>query len=131
MLLLLLCVLGEMVTIQFCEFNEQVYQCHWYLFSVEMQRIFGVFMSITQQTAVVRGFANALCTHEAFRKVTLLNFDIFKTNTFLDMNLLDKCFFFLYTTDHKRRLSIFHDASPHKWKSFCLKIIFEILPQIY
>lgn len=65
----ILCELGERVTQQFNAFNEQVIQCEWHLFSLDLQRMLLIFMCDSQQPAFVRGFANIVCTRDSFKKV--------------------------------------------------------------
>lgn len=70
------CEHGELVNNGFNEFNEELCQCDWYLFSIEMQRNLIIFNEYTQQPAIIRGFANTVCTREAFKKVKKVSFSI-------------------------------------------------------
>lgn len=63
------CELGEKVTHHFNVFNEKVCNCDWYLFSHEMKRIFLIVLSGAQQPAVIQGYANTVCTRDAFKSV--------------------------------------------------------------
>lgn len=68
-LIFIFCELGERVTQQFNEFNEQFCQCNWYLFPIEMQRMFIIVISNTQRPAIIEGYANIVCTRDAFKQV--------------------------------------------------------------
>lgn len=63
------CEHGELVSNGFNEFNAELCQCDWYLYSIEMQRNLLVFIENTQQPAIIRAFANTVCTREAFKRV--------------------------------------------------------------
>lgn len=63
------CFCGEMVTYQFEAFDEELCMRNWYTFPVELQRMMIVFMAGTQQSIHIRGFANTICTREAFKRV--------------------------------------------------------------
>lgn len=68
-IIFLYCEIGERVTHEFNEFNEQFCQCNWYSFSIEMQRMFIIVMSNTQRPAIIQGYANTVCTRDAFKQV--------------------------------------------------------------
>lgn len=63
------CELGEMVTNQYELLDDELCQLDWYLFPIEMQRSLVIFMSFTQQPAMIRGFANVRCGRDTFKKV--------------------------------------------------------------
>lgn len=63
------CEFGERVTDQFDLFNAKLCHCDWYLFPIEMQRIYFFVLLGIQHPIVVRGFANTLCTRTAFKNV--------------------------------------------------------------
>lgn len=71
--MLLFCFLGEMVTHQFNMFNETLNNTNWYLFPNELQRMLVIFMSITQQSTLIRGYGNNECTRDAFKQVLMLS----------------------------------------------------------
>lgn len=66
------CNIGEMTSNQFDLFDEQLYQCNWYLLSNEMQRMLIIFMPITQQPSIIRGFGNVEVRQETFKMVNSL-----------------------------------------------------------
>ena len=77
------CAFGEMVTHQFNVFDDELCQCDWYLFPIEMKRMMIIFMVNTQQPAIIQGFANTVCTREAFKKVKKHILKSFSCNAFL------------------------------------------------
>lgn len=70
-LIFFLCELGNMVTNQYELLNDEMYQCDWYSFSIEMQQMFVTFMSFTQQPVLIHGYGNTLtqCRRDTFKKV--------------------------------------------------------------
>lgn len=68
-LIFLLCELGETVTNQHELLNDELCQCDWYLFSVGMQKLLVIFISLTQQPVLIRGFANIQCVRDTFKRV--------------------------------------------------------------
>lgn len=65
------CEIGEMVSSQFIVFDEKLYQCDWHSFPIEMQRMFVLMLSSTQQIPIIQGFGNTKCTRDAFKTVKL------------------------------------------------------------
>lgn len=63
------CEFSQMVCEECNLFNEELHQCDWYLFPIEMQQMYLIFLSDTQQLTIVRGYANILCTRDTFKKV--------------------------------------------------------------
>lgn len=76
-----MCEFGEQVTNQFIKFNDELDQCSWYLFPMQLQRMLIIVMINAQQPAVIQGYANAVCTRFAFNKVAHL-FRLFSIDTF-------------------------------------------------
>lgn len=72
MLLFCYCELGEIVTNQFNMFDNELCRYDWYLFSIEMQRIFLIVMSNTQNSTTIRGYGNIVCTRDAFKQVKFI-----------------------------------------------------------
>lgn len=89
-LLFFYCESGQFVMNQFEEFDDQLYECGWYLFPNEMQKMLVIIMSNTQQPVIIHGLANAFCTREIFKKV----------NIYYDLDEMDQCdsnfYFFIY-----------------------------------
>lgn len=67
------CEFGAMVTNQFNRFNEELDQCDWYLFPVELQRTLLIVMINTQNPIIIRGYGNTLCTRDALKQATWAN----------------------------------------------------------
>lgn len=68
------CEIGERVTHQFNLFNEKFLHCNWYLFPIEMQRIYSIVLIGVQDPAIIQGFANTICTRDAFKRVIFIIF---------------------------------------------------------
>lgn len=64
------CEFGERGTHQFNQFNERFCNCDWYLFPIEMQHIYAIGLVGVQQPVIIEGYANTVCTRDAFKKVT-------------------------------------------------------------
>lgn len=69
-----LCECGERVMNQFDEFHDEIYQCNWYSFPIEIQKMLVIAMSISQQPAIIQGFGNLLCTRDTFKRVIFFFF---------------------------------------------------------
>lgn len=65
----LFCDFGENVTSRFLSINDVIYECHWYSFPEEVQRILPIIMVSAQKPVYIKGFGNILCTRENFKKV--------------------------------------------------------------
>lgn len=63
------CELGEQVTSRFEQFNDELDQCCWYLFPIDLQRMIPTVMANTQDNTIIHGFGNTLCTRLSFNKV--------------------------------------------------------------
>lgn len=66
------CEFGERVTHQFNQFNEQFCDCRWYSLPMEMQRIYSIVLVGVQQSVIIEGYSNTVCTRDAFKKVILM-----------------------------------------------------------
>lgn len=66
---ILFCELGETIRNQFELYNEELNRCNWYLYSLKMQRMILTFVSITQQSTVIRGYGNKLCARVTAKEV--------------------------------------------------------------
>lgn len=67
----LYCEFGECVTHDFEVLNQKLTNRQWYLFPIEMQRVFLITLPGTQQSVVVKGYADTQCTREAFKSVII------------------------------------------------------------
>lgn len=69
-LILFVCEFGEMTTARFEDLGEQLCQeCNWYLFPMELQRMFVIVVVEAQEPIIIRGFDNTPCARETFKKV--------------------------------------------------------------
>lgn len=106
-LIYLLCELGQKVTDRFGVFHTELYQCHWYCFSIEIQRMLAIFLLDTQQPVFIHSSGDILCTREVFKKVIL------KQKRSRKMNIFEFCFSF-YFADNQRWILLFYDASTNQ-----------------
>lgn len=67
--LFVLCDFGQKVANQFELFENEICKCKWYLFPLEMQRVFAFAMLNAQHLVVVEGFGNIKLTHDTSKKV--------------------------------------------------------------
>lgn len=65
------CELGEQMTNQFDAFYDELNQCQWYSFPIELQRMMTTVILNAQQSAIIGGFGNTLCTRFSFNKVNI------------------------------------------------------------
>lgn len=63
------CELGELLSAEFIKFDDELCQCKWYLFPIEVKQIISIFMGETQQLTVFRGYGNIECTRQSFKEV--------------------------------------------------------------
>lgn len=63
------CEFGEMLTQQYELFNDELSQCNWYLFSIEIQQLLLITMANSQQPTKIRGFGNAICSRDSLKRV--------------------------------------------------------------
>lgn len=67
--ILFFCEFGEMVTSKFDWYHEELCKCNWYLFPMEIQPLYLMFITNTQLPAHIRCFGNILCIRDSFKKV--------------------------------------------------------------
>lgn len=63
------CETGERVTHQFNQFDESFYQCDWHSFPLVLQRVYLIVLAGAQDPVIIQGYANTVCTREAFKNV--------------------------------------------------------------
>ena len=68
------CEFGEQVMHQFNLYGETFCSCDWYLFPIEMQRIYSIALVGVQDPVIVQGYANTVCTRDAFKNVCFFVF---------------------------------------------------------
>lgn len=104
----IICALGERITDACDSFNVVLCQCDWYSHPIEMQQIFVMMLMNAQQPVKMKGFANTLCAHESFVKVSFTDFIRYEI-TFLIL-------FFPFKLDRSKKLMLLFDASNSRWK---------------
>lgn len=72
-LVFFLCELGESVANQYKLVDDELYQCDWYSFPIEVQRSLVIFRSYTQQPVLIQGFGNIRCVRNSFKNVSSIN----------------------------------------------------------
>lgn len=61
--------LGDTISNQFNLYSYELNQCNWNSFPLEVQRMFGVFVSNVQQSEYIRGYGNELCARVTAKEV--------------------------------------------------------------
>lgn len=67
----LLCEPGMMMTGRFEMFGEELGRCAWYLFPVELQRVYMVFLSDVQNSIRISCYGNITCERDTSKRVLL------------------------------------------------------------
>lgn len=70
--ILILCEPGTKMINQFEMFGAELSRCDWYSLSVEMQRIYLIFLSDTQNPMKVSSYGNITCERETFKTVWIV-----------------------------------------------------------
>lgn len=65
----LICEFGENVTSRFNGLNNAIWQCNWYSFSIDIQRMLPLIIQAMQQPIFLQGSRYILCIRETFKKV--------------------------------------------------------------
>ena len=64
------CELGEQMSNGFDSFDDKLCQCDWYSFPIQLQQIYLIFLSNTQQPTNIACYGNISCTRDTFKKVS-------------------------------------------------------------
>lgn len=91
------CEFGQRLTDQFEMFDEKLSLCKWYLFPFELQQMFLIVMSNTQQLTCLHGYGNIPCTRDSFKEVLS---HIAKGLPKFTTNLNIFCFSLVFQTTH-------------------------------
>lgn len=67
----LLCEPGTAVTAQFGIFGEELGRCNWYALPSDIQRMYAIFLSDTQNSVKLFGYGNILCERETSKIVCI------------------------------------------------------------
>lgn len=65
----LMCNFGEQVSNQLDAITDSIYECEWYSFPIEEQKMLLTVMIATQQPIIFNGFGNIQLTRDTFKKV--------------------------------------------------------------
>lgn len=65
----IICEPGMMMTNAFEIVGMNLYQCDWYTLSIEMQKMYMIFVSNTQNPISVSTYGDILCERERMKKV--------------------------------------------------------------
>lgn len=91
-----------MMTNQFEGFNVELSQCDWYLLSIEMRRMYVIFVSDTQHSIKILSYANIACERDTSKKV------IKWVNI---VNTLNFTHFFLFSVNQHGIFILYDDAT--------------------
>lgn len=79
-LIFYVCELGERLINRFEVINDALGQCDWYLFTIEMQRMYIIVAVIAQHPTLIEGFGNFSSSRKTFKKVNEWNIPFEKLN---------------------------------------------------
>lgn len=106
-MIFIICEINQRVTDKFEEFNDDLCERHWYLYPIELQRIYAMFGVDTQQPVNIRGYGNIVCTRDTLKCVSsnfVLHSSIFKKK----INLLN---FQCFVLDNEYGIFLFYATS--------------------
>lgn len=100
------CEFSQMMCQKFSWFSEEVHHCDWYLFPIELKRLYLIFLLDVQQLSIVRGYGNILCTRDTFK--TVLSCSHIRI---IEQKLNNPIIiYFLFLIDDKYWIFLFYDA---------------------
>lgn len=67
--LFIVCDVGERMICLFGVFGEEVERCDWYRLPIEMQRMYSILLSDTQQSKCITCYGDIQCKRETSKKV--------------------------------------------------------------
>lgn len=67
--ILVWCSLGERLIDEFYTIKDATYECQWYSYSIEVQRIIQLIIVDAQEPKILKGFGNISSSHETYKKV--------------------------------------------------------------
>lgn len=97
---LMICESGFRVTNQFDQFDLEFNRCGWNELTIEMQRMYLIFLTDTQQPQHIKSYGGITCTRDTFRRV-------WKKNSKRHMYEYSVHFLFLFVT-FRSQLKDFH-----------------------
>ena len=66
-----MCESGEQVTDKFEQFGEEFERCDWYKLPIEIQRMYLIFLSDTQQPKTIQSYGGVVCSRETCKRVRI------------------------------------------------------------
>ncbi|XP_055302500.1 odorant receptor 43a-like [Sitodiplosis mosellana] len=72
-----LCYFGDEVHTRFETINYSIYQCCWYEFPLEMQKLQITMLNVAQKPVYVRGYMNTRCTRDVLQTIINAAFSYF------------------------------------------------------
>lgn len=102
------CELGKRMSNDFKMFDKKLGRCNVLMLSFEMQRMYLVFLSNTQQPKTTHCYGGIVCSRDSYKRVQF-QYESWKLSNFLSYTL----FFFI---DYKQCVFILHDTSPIRVK---------------
>lgn len=67
----ILCLYGNHVTTEFEAANAAIYNCSWYEYPLEMQKMLKMMLMVSQKPVIIQGHMNTQCTREVLKKVII------------------------------------------------------------
>lgn len=67
-----ICEFGEKTTDYFNQLNGALYECDWYTYPIEIQRMLPIILQATQNPIVLQGYGNVFCLRDTFKTVSLI-----------------------------------------------------------
>lgn len=68
--ILFICELGQRLTNQFEQINDEICRFDWYSFPIDIQKALLILINGAQIPIEINGVGNILCTREAFKNVS-------------------------------------------------------------
>lgn len=70
LLIFIPCELGARMINQVDVFSDELGQCDWYLLTIELQRMYAIFLSDTQNPMEILSYADITCERDTSKKVS-------------------------------------------------------------
>lgn len=68
----ILCEPGARMINQFNLLSGELHRCEWFLLPIDMQRMYMIFLSDTQNPTKMRSYANIACERETSKQVSIM-----------------------------------------------------------
>lgn len=98
-----LCEPGAKMTTEIEKIGEEIERCEWYLLSVEMRRMYLIFLADTQSEVKLSGYGGITCDRETSKRVFTTNRNTFTLFTHIStvflfhLQVLNKAFSYYMT----------------------------------